>query len=128
MYLAGLIPVSLHDANAKLMSLCVITRCPGCKPNSTSSDKQNSNYCTCSPINPPYLIHGSCFRIPVAVDNQAIVSLVDEVCAARDVIHGGGLPLPVPQLPGVGHKPDMHIMVLCKAFDLGQHLADILCL
>ena len=61
------------------------------------------------------------------MNDHPIVGLVDEVGTAGDVIHGGGLALPVPHLAGVGHKPDMHIMVLGKALDLGQHLAHILC-
>ncbi len=75
-----------------------------------------------------YLIHWACLWISVAVNDQPIVCFVDEVGAAGDVIHGGWLTLPVPQLPRVGYKPHMHIMMLSKALDLGQHLAHILSL
>lgn len=64
--------------------------------------------------------------VPVAVDDDAIVSLVDEVGAAADVIQVGGLALPALQLSGVSHEPDVHVVVLRKALDLGQHLAHVL--
>lgn len=79
-------------------------------------------------IDPPHLIHGARLGVSVAVNDHPIVCLVDEVGTARDVIHGWRLSPPVPELPGVSHKPDMHIMVLCKPLDLGQHLAHVLCL
>ncbi len=74
------------------------------------------------------MIERPLLRIPVAVDDNAIVCLVDEVRAAADVIQVRGLALPALQLPRMRHKPDMHIVVLSKALDLGEHLTDVLCL
>lgn len=60
--------------------------------------------------------------------NDAIVCFVDEMGAAADVIEVGGLAPPVLQLTRVRNQPHMHLMVLGKALDLGQHLAHVLCL
>lgn len=58
--------------------------------------------------------------------NKAIVGLIDEVGRTRDIIQVGGLSAPVLHLPGVRHKPDMDVVVLSKALDLGQHLTHVL--
>jgi len=92
------------------------------------------------------------------VHNDAVVGFVNEVRAAADVIQvwwisyavnknhhecgvlaglalrslppklGAERTLPVPHLPRVRYKPDMHIMMLCESLQHCQHLADILCL
>ena len=67
----------------------------------------------------PHLIHGSLVWISIAVHHHPIVCLVDEVGAATDVIHGGGLPLPIPHLARVGNKPDVHIVVLQRCTGVG---------
>mmetsp|Transcript_9454 Transcript_9454/g.28453 ORF Transcript_9454/g.28453 Transcript_9454/m.28453 type:complete len:480 (+) Transcript_9454:491-1930(+) len=46
---------------------------------------------------------------------------------AADVVQIGRVPLPVPHLAGVGHEPHVHVVMLRKALDLGQHLTDVLC-
>ena len=65
-------------------------------------------------------------QVTIPVNDKAIVSLVDEVRAAADVIQVGRLPAPALQLPRMRHKPDVDIIVLRKALDLGQHLAHVL--
>ncbi len=74
----------------------------------------------------PHLIGWSSLGISWPVNDDAIVGLVDEVRAAADVIQVGGFSAPVLQLPGVGHQPHMHLVVLGEALDLGQHLAHVL--
>lgn len=74
------------------------------------------------------MLESALLGVSVAVDDNAVVSLVDEVRAAADVIQVGRLAAPALQLAGVRHKPDVHVIVLGEALDLGQHLAHILCL
>ena len=72
------------------------------------------------------MLESALLGVSVAVDDNAVVSLVDEVRAAADVIQVGRLAAPALQLAGVRHKPDVHVIVLGEALDLGQHLAHIL--
>ena len=76
----------------------------------------------------PHLVGWAGLGISWPVDNDAIVGLVDEMRTAADVVQVGGFAAPILQLPGVGHQPHVHLMVLGKALDLGQHLAHVLCL
>ena len=72
------------------------------------------------------MLESTLVGVSIAVDDDAIVRLVDEVRAAADVIQIGRLATPSLQLTGMRHKPDVHVVVLCEALDLGQHLAHVL--
>mmetsp|Transcript_40438 Transcript_40438/g.120655 ORF Transcript_40438/g.120655 Transcript_40438/m.120655 type:complete len:217 (+) Transcript_40438:245-895(+) len=65
---------------------------------------------------------------PVTVHDDAAVGLVDEVCAAGDVVQRGRLAGPVLQLARVHDQPHVHVVALCEALHLGEHAADVLCL
>mmetsp|Transcript_17215 Transcript_17215/g.55120 ORF Transcript_17215/g.55120 Transcript_17215/m.55120 type:complete len:309 (+) Transcript_17215:1167-2093(+) len=73
-----------------------------------------------------HLVEGPRLGVAVAVHDDAVVALVDEVRAPADVVQLRGLALPVAHLPRVRHEPHVDVVVLREPLDLGEHLRDVL--
>ena len=65
-------------------------------------------------------------RVAGAMNDNSVVCFVDKVRRTRDVIQGGRLATPVTQLARMCHKPNCHIIQLCKALDLCKDLGYVL--